>query len=187
MEKEKKAKRDTATQKGPKAAGKPKPKANRGVYLAVALLVVLIALVGAFLYLSRPTQTFQSFRHDFDTAPRVSIYVQDYNSSFYVSAEDCATTLVQQIVSNSTVRRASATINFYVDTPTDCYYSEGLGSTSGNLINTTLQDCIGQSQLVPSILLNYSPSNSTQVEGRDLVVQGSAAYLAMCGISSEIP
>ena len=52
---------------------------------------------------------------------------------------------MQQIVSNSTVRRASATINFYVDTPTDCYYSEGLGSTSGNLINTTLQDCIGQS------------------------------------------
>jgi hypothetical protein len=165
--------------------GKKEEEGGWLIYIVVGLAVLLVVLLAAYAY-SSTAPTFQGFRHSFDAASNVSIFVQDYNSTFFISAEGCATGLIERIASNQTYHKSPAAINFFVINDTSCVYNKGLGKEGDNYTYTTLQNCLNFTATMPSVLFEYG-TNSTAIKGKALYITGDSQYLTQCGISSELP
>lgn len=156
-------------------------------YSNILLIVLAVAVVAlAYVWASSSQPSFQNFRGAFDSAKNVSIYVTFSNSTFFVSAEGCATSLIQRITSNETYHKAPSAISFYVLNSTSCVYSHGLGRGSDNYSTGTMQQCLDMATGVPSVFLQPG-QNGTKITKDSLTVTGTPSYVQECGIASELP
>jgi hypothetical protein len=156
-------------------------------YMNLLLVVLAVAIIAlAYVWASSSQPTFQNFRSAFDSARNISIYVQYTNSSFFVSANGCASSLIEKLTSNQTYHKAPGAISFFVINETSCTYLAGLGTAAGNYSTATPQQCINMAEGKPSIFLQPG-QNGTQVTRESLTVTGTYSYVMECGIASELP
>lgn len=148
------------------------------------LAIVIVAL--AYVWASSSQPTFQNFRSSFDSAKNVSIYVQYSNATFFVSAEGCATNLIEKVTSNQTYRKLPSQINFFVINDTGCTYALGLAQVTNNFSTATMQQCLDMADDIPTIYL-YPGQNGTAITKTSLKVTGTPSYVEQCGIASELP
>lgn len=175
----KESKKDTAE----KAPGKAK-------YIVAIIFIVIIIGVAIFAGSTLSTQgnNFNAFKQNFDTAPRVDLFVAAYNGTVLSSTIGCATSIIEQIIASKTNHRAPSTIDFNIINKTSCIRSPGLSSNSStsNYITTSLQNCLNTSNTEPSIFINYSSTNVTIIKPRSLYISGTLIFLRECGIASQL-
>ena len=163
--------------------------------VAIAVIVVLIGVAIFTSVLLNPGNnksmngSFLQFRHNFDTAPRVNLFVTAYNGTVLSSTEACATSVIEQVVSNRTYHRNSSTIDFnLVVNSTSCIRVAGLpgGASKPNYTTTSLQNCLNTTKAEPTLYINYSITNRTEISPEYMYVSGDALFLSECGIASQI-
>ncbi len=170
---------------------KKKQKADRKATLVLIFIAIIIfALAGGLVYgLNQQTNvSFSTFQSNFASAANVAIIVTAYNGTALSATVGCATNLIEQLVStHSTAHKNSTSINFYILNRTQCVYSSGLGQHSGtNYTHSTPQQCIGMTNSIPRVFINYSAINKTVITPTSLYVSGNINYLVECGVASEI-
>jgi len=137
--------------------------------------------------LQNPPANFTEFKDNFNSAPRVNIYVTAQNGTELSSTVGCATTLIERIVDTKQTHRSPSTISFYVMNSTSCVYSSNsLSGTIKNYTYASTEHCLNFSKGVQSIFLNYSQLNTTAVKPNSLYISGSAALFNNCGIATQL-
>ena len=168
--------------------GKPDARASEAKgsqWLLLAFAAVVIAVIAALAFLFViPAVTgvpFQSFKSEFQSAPRVALAVTYVNQSQLSSEVPCYTTLLEVI---GTTRNAS-TMDFLLINQTKCEYSPtGLGSSASfRVVNASACDEIANNE--PSIFMSYGNYNSTRITSDHLYIAADSAYLQKCQIAGE--
>ncbi len=178
--------------KASKAERKREPKGpGKGKYIAGIVLVVVIIVVAIFasglLTTMQPDNNFNAFRQNFNSAPRVDIFVAAYNGTVLSGTISCATAVIEQIVASRTNHRNATTIDLNIINQTSCIRSRGLGGNSSNYTTTSLQNCLNSSSTEPTIYINYSTStNTTIIRPEYLYISGTDLFLRECGVASQI-
>lgn len=183
-----------ATRKKTRQSSKAAAKSllGRKVAAAIAIIIIIIAIIGAAYYgLSQTAPggsgSFQRFKDTFNSAPRVFIYAEYVNATTFGYTETCAVNMVEQIIGSPSSHRNASTISFaQIDTATDKCALSILGSSANATTNMTSLQCVAAGVGAPSIFINYSYSNHTDVIGSNLYVSGDAGFLTQCGISAQI-
>jgi|GEM_PF-1369674 hypothetical protein len=172
------------------AAGKPQPKAGRAAGKYVIAIVIVVAIIGAAIfagsYMTQNGNDFNTFKSNFNSAPRVAIFVTAYNGTVLSSTVGCATAIIEEVASSRTYHRNTSTIDFDILNQTSCIKSSGLSGKPSNYTITTLQNCLNTTKSEPTIYINYSSSNMTIIRPDYLYISGSDMFLRECGIASEI-
>ncbi len=157
--------------------------------LIIAVILVLAAIGGAELYgIARSSisagASFGTFMRNFDSAQRVSVYSIGNNSTQLGAAIGCSTAVVLQIERSPSTHRPASSIYYFSINSTACSYMP-LGP-NGTAISTTPSACLSMMSERPSIAIAYNNTNSTRISARLLRISGDSAYLARCGVASEI-
>ncbi|MDE1871052.1 MAG: hypothetical protein KGI06_02315 [Candidatus Micrarchaeota archaeon] len=192
----------TQTQPKTKSATKPRPKAaaprsqrkNPGAakYIVATILVVIIIIAAIFAdslfpKVATPSSSFTVFKNNFNSAPRVNIFVAAYNGTVLSSTVGCATAIIEQIVASRSNHRNASTIDLNIINQTSCIRTTGLGTKNvSNYTTTSLQNCLNTSSTEPSIYINYSATNTTIIRPEYLYMSGDSMFLSECGLASEI-
>ena len=155
-----------------------------------AAIIIIIAIIGfaivAGSFGNNQTTNFNTFRNNFNSAPRVEIFITAYNGTVLSGTAGCATAIIEEIVASKTNHRNSTTIDFNIINQTSCVRESGLG-TRANYTNSTLQDCLNYINNYPTIYINYSSTaNTTIIRPKYLYISGSSLFLRECGVASEI-
>ena len=175
--------------KPPKATAGQKAKEGeaqkkRSTYLSAAVIIAVILIVGYVLIVLLPSLSgvsFQTFKQNFNAAPRIAIAVTYINESSYVSEVPCFTNMLEII---GRTRNAS-TIDMLIMNKTTCTYSpSGLGR-SVNIKTANASSCLSIANSEPSVFLNFTMGNSTLVTPYHLYVSGNSQYFAKCSIAAE--
>ncbi len=177
--------------KGHTAQKKEAKKADRKarftyVIGTVVAILVLLGFATYFLQHSGKTSDFNTFKSNFNTAPRVAIYATAYNGTAVSATIECASSIIEEITGNPQVHRNSSTIDFFAINQTTCVFENGIGGVVKNYTYNSISNCIATSKAEPSIFLNYSSVNNTVITPSTLYISGDAGFLAMCGIASEL-
>ncbi len=154
---------------------------------AIAVVIIIVFIYFVYVPSTAPPTSFSTFRNNFVSAPRAGILVMYNNGTGFASAIGCATSLIEQIEASPQVHRNSSTLDFYVVNQTGCVYTpKGLSGGVHSYNTTSAAVCLDMSQQEPTISINNSRTNSTQITPEALYVRGTSAYLQQCGIASEI-
>ena len=169
-----------------KRGGEPKVKTQYLIIAAVAFvaIVAISYLVVSGFYSGNPSTSFSVFKNNFYSAPRVAIYATAYNGTVMSSTIGCATAIIENIVANAQAHRNSSTIDFFIVNQTLCTYVRGLGMSNGT--ETSLGSCTNMSASEPTIYINYSLTNTTNVKPNYLYTSGNRLFLSECGIATEL-
>jgi hypothetical protein len=165
---------------------------KRGVVkyaVAVAIIVVIIgvAIFAGSILSQGQSSSFGVFRSNFNSAPRVAIFVTAYNGTIFTGTLGCATSVIQEIVASRTNHRNSSTIDFNVLNQSTCTRSKGLSTQGTNYTTTSVQNCLNISGTEPTLFINYSTSaNTTIIKPDYLYIAGDAQFLRQCGIADQI-
>ncbi|MGC8479389.1 MAG: hypothetical protein ACP5M9_01840 [Candidatus Micrarchaeia archaeon] len=152
--------------------------------VAVIIIIIIIATIWYYLTSNYYTTSFSTFKSNFNSAQRVAVVSQFINSSTYSYISQCATGVIDTIVSSN--KRNASTIDFYVVNATSCTYApNGLGHVL-NPVNTNATNCEKDIASEPSISLNYSNSNYSQITAYHMTVYGNAAYYSECPIAISL-
>lgn len=158
----------------------------------IAAIVIVVAIIGVAIFASslftarQPTSDFLVFQRNFNSAPRVNIFVAAYNGTVLSSTISCGTAIIEQIVGSKANHRNASTIDLNIINQTSCIRSTGLGGSASNYTTTTLQNCLNASGTEPSIYINYSTTNTTIIRPEYLYISGDALFLRECGVASQI-
>lgn len=178
------------------AKPKPAPAKKNGKSSTMKYLIpiiIIVVIVGIAIFASAllannhggSNSSFLIFQKNYDSAPRVDIFVTAYNGTILSSTIGCATAVIEQLVANKSEHRNSSTIDLNIINQTSCIRSPGLGKGAPNYTVTSLQNCLNTSSTEPSIYINYSRSNQTIIKPEYLYVSGDAVFLQECGLASE--
>ena len=173
-------------EKAKRKEAKEEPKEEKKVswpLIAIAAAIVMVVAILAF-YFFIPAITgvsFQTFKSNFESAPRVVLAVTYLNQSQFSSEVPCYTTMLEIIART----RNASSIDFLLLNHTKCEYSPtGLGtSASFKVVNASVCDEIANNE--PSIFMNYSSYNYTRISAYHLYLGADAPYLASCPIAAE--
>jgi hypothetical protein len=159
--------------------------------VAIILIIVIIGVAifaGAILNNKQaPNGNFNVFKQNFDSAPRVNIFVAAYNGTVLSSTIGCGTAVIEEIVGSRTEHRNSSTIDLNIVNQTSCIRSKGLGEETTNVtITTSLQNCLNTTNSEPTLYINYSMTNKTIITPDYLYVSGDATFLRECGVAAQI-
>ncbi|MGI0100516.1 MAG: hypothetical protein ACREBH_02245 [Candidatus Micrarchaeaceae archaeon] len=166
------------------------------VAYAVAIIIV-VAVIAIAIFASGilndigggqgPSSSFIAFKHNFDTAPRVDIFVAAYNGTVLSSTIGCATAVIEEVVGSKTNHRNASTIDLNIVNQTSCIRTRGLGgNVTANYTVESLQNCLNTSSHEPTLYINYSTKNKTVISPEYMYVSGSVIFLRECGIASQI-
>ncbi|HUC38809.1 MAG TPA: hypothetical protein VL944_01635 [Candidatus Acidoferrum sp.] len=172
----------------PKRQAEPK-KGERRKYIAVVAIVIIVVIVaGAVVYGLNATQptSISTFKNNFNSASRVSIYITAYNGTALSYSIGCATSIIESIVGNGQNHRNASTIDLFIANQTTCVYQSGIGSVVTNYTFGSIENCTNTARSEPSIFINYSSTNRTTITPRTLYVSGDGQFLSLCGVASEI-
>ncbi len=155
-------------------------------FLPYALAVIAIAIVVAIAFLLlNPRVTsqvpFQTFKQNFNSAPRVAIALTYTNDTNYANEVPCMTNLVE-IVGRT---RNASTIDLLILNSTSCTYSPGGLGVNAQIKTTNASTCLRIANSEPSLFLNSSISNSTLITANHMYVNANQEYLAKCSIAAE--
>ncbi len=157
---------------------------RRSTYLAIAVIIAVMLVVGYVLLELLPSLSgvsFQTFKQNFNAAPRIAIAVTYVNESSYVSEVPCFTNMLEII---GRTRNAS-TIDMLIMNKTTCTYSpSGLGR-SVNIKTANASSCLGIANSEPSVFLNFTAENFTTITPYHMYVSGNGQYFAKCNIAAE--
>lgn len=186
-----KQKQTKPKQKPATATRKKKTYEGAAKYIVATVLVVIIiasAIFATGLLSKHPSNaSFDAFKSNFNSAPRVNIFVAAYNGTVLSSTVGCATAVIEQIVASQANHRDASTIDLNIINETSCIRTVGLGTSNvSNYTTTSLQNCLNTSDTEPSIFINYSLTNTTIIKPDALYVSGDSMFLSECGIASEI-
>ncbi len=173
------------------AQKKEAKKAERRVrytYIIGIIIAILVLLGVATYYLqhSGKTADFNTFKSNFNSAGRVAIYATAYNGTAVSATIECASSVIEEITGNVQIHRNSSTIDFFAINQTTCVFENGVGGMINNYTYNSISNCIAVSRSEPSLFLNYSTVNTTVITPSVLYMSGDSAFLAMCGIASEL-
>ncbi len=178
------SKKEAEKQTKPKADPKTAKVAGSGRSKYLALAVVLILAIASiyFLYLAALNSvgvSFSSFKYNFNAATRGAVAVTYTNNTQSVSESKCYTVLMQVLGSH----RNPSTIDFLLMNQTTCQYSPtGLGHAI-NVVTANASSCIKVALSEPSIFLNFSNTNGTQVYPYHLYIKGNDNYMSSCPLA----
>lgn len=176
--------------KGDRKAEEAEAAKSQIIIIALVIIAVLvISIVVGYLLrsnLSKNTETFEQFQQTYLTSRRVALVVSNYNVTAYPAAQTCADAVIYSLVSNREYHRNASTIDFYVVNYTGCTFEKGLGNNTTKPVTLSPSACLNDSMREPSILINYSATNVTRVQGNHLYTSGDLLFLSNCGIASEI-
>lgn len=180
--------KDTKTRKDDTKSRKGKGSGMK--YIVSIIIIVLIIGVAIFAssFLNTPgtgNNSFSVFEKNYDSAPRVNIFVAAYNGTVLSSTIGCATAVIEQLIASRANHRDAGTIDLNIINETSCIRSVGLGNTSRNYTVTSLQNCLNTSSTEPSLYINYSMTNVTIIKPEYMYISGSALFLRECGLASE--
>ena len=181
---DKERRKPNSQQRQPEAKS-PVRKYAMAVFSAVVVVLVVVGLY--YLLIGALPANFNTFRSNFNAAPRVALLVTAYNGTQLSGAIGCASSLIQQMVASQSQHRNASTIDYYVLNQTECVYSTtGLGSLLKNYTYATPANCISMSSGEPRIFINYSEVNNTRITSTSLSYSGNIKFLLQCGIASEM-
>ena len=166
----------------------PKPR-GRAFWAGIFIIIIMFAIAGGLVYgLNRGAPaSFSTFQSNFNSAPRVAIFVTANNGTQLAATVGCATSVIQQIVASKTTHRNASTIDFYVMNATSCVYSPtGIGGQLQNYTYSTPGRCINVSTKEPSLFINYTDANTTIIKSTSLVIEGNYRFLLQCAVASEM-
>lgn len=172
-----------------KAKEESKGLSRKHMIAIIGLIIIIFAIAYGltYEYSQNTSGSFLTFKNNFNSAPRVAIFVTAYNGTALTSTVGCATSLVEQLVESPTNHRNSTSIDFLVLNQSSCVYTaNGLGNIISNYTYTSVQNCINISKSEPSIFINYSSSNSSIIKPEAVYVSGDAKFLGECGVASEL-
>ncbi len=173
----------TAKKSETKGAKESKP-SRSGMRSALLVAAPIVIAFVVFFVVVLPTLSvpFSTFKSTFLGAQRVSVVASYSDQSQAGSVLQCATQVVQ-VAAHS---RNATTIDFYVLNGTRCTYPVGgLGHTV-SLATNTIQNCINMTVGEPSIFLNYSVNNQTEITPYRLSIYGNAQYMAQCPVAVDL-
>lgn len=185
---------------------KPKPKGKEPAKSAasekrqpfqtkyIVAIVIIVAIIGAAifagLYMNQDNaDSFNTFRNNFNAAPRVAITVTAYNGTVLSGTVGCATAIILQLASNQNAHRNTSTIDFSIINQSSCLEAKGIpgNGPNPNYTTTSVQNCINLTMSEPAIYINYSAkTNTTVIKPRLIYISGTSTFLSQCGIASEI-
>ncbi len=173
------------------SAGQPVKKSNLAKY-GIAIIIV-VAIIGAAIFAGlisgQSGSSFDTFKANFNAAPRVAILVTAYNGTVLSGTVGCATAIILQIASSAQNHRNTSTIDFDIINQSSCIETRGLSGTvpKPNYTTTSVQNCLNITQKEPTIYINYSANqNSTIIKPRYLYIAGTSTFLRECGVASQI-
>lgn len=165
----------------------------RAKYLVA--IIIVVAIIGAAIFAGsfinqNQGGSFNTFKSNFNAAPRVAITVTAYNGTVLSGTVGCATAIIIQIASSQQNHRNISTIDFNeIANQTSCIMVRGFSGNgpNPNFTITSVQNCINITNAEPSIYINYSSSsNTTIIKPRLLYIAGTSTFLRQCGVASEI-
>ena len=193
-----------ASSKGARDGQKPKAKDSGATGSAgkrepfhakyLVAIVIIIAIIGAAIFAGMSiTQnqggSFETFKSNFNSAPRVAITVTAYNGTVLSGTVGCATAVILQIASSQNTHRNTSTIDFSIINQSSCLEAKGLlgNGPHPNYTTTSVQNCVNLTMSEPAIYINYSATgNTTMIKPRLLYIAGTSTFLSQCGVASEI-
>lgn len=186
-----------AKAKASSTTGKKSNTRKRGskpaAYIAAIVIIILIIAVAIFAAgllntgsNNSSSASFDAFMKNYNSAPRVNIFVTSYNGTVLSGTVSCATAIIEKLVASRTNHREASTIDLNIINETTCIRSTGLGNSTANYTTTTLQNCLNTSSTEPSIYINYSTNNVTIIKPDYLYISGDSLFLRECGLASEI-
>lgn len=168
-----------------KARAASEQKMRQLLVAALVLAAVIVAVFALFFILMNAafvSVPFSTFKANFDSAPRVAVFVTYQNQTQYQLESHCSSWLVQSISSSRNV-----SMDFYLLNQTNCTFSStGIGHLLNGIVTKQASYCQALEGAEPSILLNYAPVNITLVRANQLTIYGNAAYMASCPIAVNI-
>jgi uncharacterized integral membrane protein len=187
----KKAEAKQESQAKKAAAGKPTQERHGGPAKYAIAIIIVVVIIGFAIFagnyaMQNTNSSFNTFKANFDSAPRVAIFVTAYNGTVLSGTVGCATAIIEEIASSKTNHRNTSTIDFNIINQTSCIQSPGLTENNSNYRTTTLQNCLNITKTEPTIYINYSSTNSTVIKPDYLYVSGTGLFLSECGVASEI-
>jgi len=173
------------SQKPKKTEGKLKLKYVIGIIFVV--IIIGIAIFASSFFAQNSPVGFDTFKNNFNSAPRVDIMIAGSNGTVLSSTVGCATAVIQQIIASKANHRDSSTIDFTIINQTSCIRTTGLGSrTTPNYTTVSLQSCLDLAKKEPTIFINYSTTNKTVINPSYLYIAGTKTFLLQCGVASQI-
>ena len=176
--------------------GAPEPvksgKVGIAKYAAAILLVVIIIgaaiFAGAYFNQGGSGGNFETFKGNFNSAPRVALLVTGYNGTVLSGTVGCATAIIQEVVANKVAHRNASTIDYGILNQTSCIEVKGLTATAtSNYSTTSVQNCLNLTKSEPTIFINYSTKgNTTIIKPNYLYIAGTYKFLRECGVASQI-
>lgn len=185
-----KAKEKAPTQKSEQQKKAKKPRMGWAKYKYIVGIIIIVAIIGVAIYanyyiIGNQSNKFYIFQSNFNSAPRVAIFVTAYNGTVLSGTIGCATAIIEQVVASKTNHRDPSTIDLNIINQTSCISSTGLNGKT-NYTTTSVQNCLNISRTEPTIYINYSQANTTIISPDYLYISGTSTYLQMCGVASEI-
>lgn len=155
--------------------------------IAIAVIGVIIIISGA-VYLGNTLTTvpFSTFKSSFQGAVNVSIIYSGQNYTQIDSEVPCGNQIIYHITSSG---KKPSSINFFeIDLQNStCTYQNGpLGQAVIATANASY--CINAATKYPTVFLNYSSSNYTNIHPSKMFVYGNSNYYALgssCPIAVE--
>ncbi|MGC8586777.1 MAG: hypothetical protein ACP5K9_00590 [Candidatus Micrarchaeia archaeon] len=152
-----------------------------GYIAAIAAIAIIVFLV-YFVFSNYLTTSFSAFKGNFDSAPRVAIAVTYSNTTQLPYLINCLEKTAYMLALHG---RKATTMDVFILNSTSCTYSiTGIGGPA-NITTTQASKCLAVARSEPSIFLNYSVTNSTEITPYHMYVYGNNAYMQACGVASE--
>ncbi len=182
-----KPKAQKAAQSAQPQAAKENEEGASKATIAIAVIGVIIIMAGAF-YLGNTLTTvpFSTFKSNFQGAANVSVIYSGQNYTQIDAEGPCGNQIIYHITSSG---KKLSSINFFeIDLQNaTCTYQNGpLGHAVIATANASY--CINAATKYPTVFLNYSSSNYTNIHTSKMFVYGNSNYYALgssCPIAVE--
>ncbi len=184
-----------AASKGLRSNGRRQKGNTTAAVKYAAAIVIIVVIIAAAIFASPyilngqsgSNASFNSFRNNFNSAPRVNIVVAAYNGTVLSGTISCATAIIENIVGSKSLHRNASTIDLSIINQTGCILSHGIGQLNGsNYTVTSLQDCLNLTGTEPALYINYSTKNTTIIRPDYMYVSGDGVFLRECGVASSL-
>lgn len=172
----------------PKQQAEPKPQGGRGAYLAIAIIAVIVAvglfsffvLIPAYFPTVSPSVPFSTFKANYVGSQSVAVVAIFPNATAGTSDVNCAISVIENGIEQ---RKTPPKIDFFILNATNCTYSPI--STTINETTEPPSQCIKVATSEPSLFINFSATNKTEITAYHMYVWGNSEFMHMCPIAVE--
>lgn len=170
-----------------KSKGQEEQRPKTLPYAAAAVIIAAAAIIIAYLLFSSSGAgysgtPFPTFKSNLNSAGRIAVLLGYANTTQLGSEIQCSNYVIE-VLSNA---RNPSTIDFMETNQTTCVYSpNGLGH-SVNPVTTNASACLDKAQAEPSLVFNYTSTNTSVITPDHMYISGNAAYYAKCPIAIDL-